>query len=836
MKRIFTIAAVLIMTATVWAQIPEKMSYQAVVRNSGNALVATQAVGMQISILQGGATGTVVYVEKQSPTTNANGLVSLEIGTGTVVSGNFTTIDWANGTYFIKTETDPTGGTSYTITGTSQLMSVPYALYAKTSGSSTPGPQGSIGAAGTNGINGIDGATGVAGTNGTNGIDGAIGAAGTNGAAGATGAAGNDGATGTNGVDGAAGATGAAGTNGTNGIDGATGAIGAAGNDGAIGTNGTNGVDGAAGAIGAAGTNGIDGATGAAGTNGTNGIDGATGAIGAAGNDGATGTNGVDGAAGATGAAGTNGTNGIDGAIGAAGTNGAAGATGAAGNDGATGTNGTNGIDGAIGTAGTNGAAGATGAAGNDGAAGAAGTNGINGTNGNDGATGATGATGPFGVVGTTGQTIYHDGTDWAASSNIFNADSNVGIGTVTPGEKMAIEGNLLLTQGAARSIYVEENTNSSFSIGDDLTLAAGKGADGGGNLILKGGEAGGFGNPGKILVGSTIADLTAGTGITIIPQSGAFGSGVTGTGSDVTITGGQGAGGSLVNGTGGNLILSGGQGAFGSSVTGTGGDLMLSGGQGAFGSGSSGTGGNVVVSSGQGTVANGYISMNINTSEMLRITNTGNVGIGETNPGAKLEVAGQVKITGGTPGTGKVLTSDANGLATWASTASLVGPTGAAGADGGVGPFHLGKDTLGGIVYYIYFGSDGNQHGLIVNKTESTAAWQAIGTLTNANRTEDGAFNTALMTSSAAATYVTGLGAGWYLPSIDELNLLFNNRFSSNKALRAGGFTLLSNTAVYWSSTENGTTNAVNFNFYNTPTTNYNKNIARSVRAVRAF
>ena len=132
MKRIFTIAAALLMTASVWAQAPEKMSYQAVVRDAGNALVTTQAVGMQISILQGGATGTAVYVETQTPTTNANGLVSLEIGTGTLVSGNFTAIDWANDTYFIKTETDPTGGTNYTIAGTSQLLSVPYALHAKT--------------------------------------------------------------------------------------------------------------------------------------------------------------------------------------------------------------------------------------------------------------------------------------------------------------------------------------------------------------------------------------------------------------------------------------------------------------------------------------------------------------------------------------------------------------------------------------------------------------------------------------------------------------------------------------------------------------------------------
>lgn len=139
MKKIITICAVLLMTASVFAQAPEKMSYQAVVRDGSNALVTSTAVGMQISILQGSASGTAVYVETQTPTSNANGLVSLEIGAGTVVSGDFITIDWANGPYFIKTETDPTGGTSYTITGTSQLLSVPYALHAKTAETVTGG-------------------------------------------------------------------------------------------------------------------------------------------------------------------------------------------------------------------------------------------------------------------------------------------------------------------------------------------------------------------------------------------------------------------------------------------------------------------------------------------------------------------------------------------------------------------------------------------------------------------------------------------------------------------------------------------------------------------------
>ncbi len=136
MKKIITICAAILMTACVFAQAPNKMSYQAVIRNSSNALITNQAVGMRISILQTSSSGTAVYVETQTPITNANGLASIEIGGGTLVSGNFATINWANGPYFIKTETDPSGGTSYSIAGTSQFLSVPYALYSKTTSSS----------------------------------------------------------------------------------------------------------------------------------------------------------------------------------------------------------------------------------------------------------------------------------------------------------------------------------------------------------------------------------------------------------------------------------------------------------------------------------------------------------------------------------------------------------------------------------------------------------------------------------------------------------------------------------------------------------------------------
>ncbi|HNW76998.1 MAG TPA: hypothetical protein PKJ28_08955 [Bacteroidales bacterium] len=139
MRKVYTFIAAVLLTAGVCAQSPEKMSYQAVIRNGSDQLVTNTGIGMQISILQGSASGTSVFVETHTTTTNANGLVSIEIGNGTIVSGDFATIDWANGPYFIKTETDPTGGISYSITGTSQLLSVPYTLYAKTAGSITGG-------------------------------------------------------------------------------------------------------------------------------------------------------------------------------------------------------------------------------------------------------------------------------------------------------------------------------------------------------------------------------------------------------------------------------------------------------------------------------------------------------------------------------------------------------------------------------------------------------------------------------------------------------------------------------------------------------------------------
>jgi uncharacterized protein (TIGR02145 family) len=139
MKRaiLTTICALLAIAAL--AQPPQRFSFQAVVRNNTNELVMNSPVGIKTTILQGAPDGTIVYQETYNPNpqTNSNGLVTFQVGTGLVIQGNFANINWANGTYYIRTETDPNGGTNYTISGTSQLLSVPYALHSKTAQSLT---------------------------------------------------------------------------------------------------------------------------------------------------------------------------------------------------------------------------------------------------------------------------------------------------------------------------------------------------------------------------------------------------------------------------------------------------------------------------------------------------------------------------------------------------------------------------------------------------------------------------------------------------------------------------------------------------------------------------
>ena len=187
MKKILFSLLFLLTTATLWAQAPQRMSYQSIIRDGSNVVVASTTVGVKISLIQGTSTGSVVYSETHRKPTNTNGLLSLEIGDGTAILGTFAGIDWANGPYLIKTETDPTGGTNYSIPGIAALNSVPYALF---SANGTPGPQGATGPQGPIGLVGLTGAVGLQGAKGDSGAQGPIGPAGANGTNGTNGATG----------------------------------------------------------------------------------------------------------------------------------------------------------------------------------------------------------------------------------------------------------------------------------------------------------------------------------------------------------------------------------------------------------------------------------------------------------------------------------------------------------------------------------------------------------------------------------------------------------------------------------------------------------------------
>ena len=154
MKKFIVFLFVAIATQMLFAQSPQSFRYQAVVRNAAGTVIQTQNVSLKISLLQGSATGNVAYSEEHAAVTNTFGLVNLEIGNGTNQTGTFAAIDWSSGPYFIKIEMDATGGSMFTEMGTTQLLSVPYALYAA---SGTAGPQGPAGQDGEQGSTGNDG-------------------------------------------------------------------------------------------------------------------------------------------------------------------------------------------------------------------------------------------------------------------------------------------------------------------------------------------------------------------------------------------------------------------------------------------------------------------------------------------------------------------------------------------------------------------------------------------------------------------------------------------------------------------------------------------------------
>jgi len=310
----------LLMVLFTSAQTPQGINYQAVARNSAGVALINTTVSVRLSIHEGSAAGTISYQEHHTSLTNQFGLFNVIVGAGLVDVGTFSGLNWSQGNKYLQVEFD--AGTGYIDMGTSQMMSVPYALYAASSASSV-GPQGPTGPIGPQGVQGIQGNIGVTGPQG---IAGPQGVQGITGPIGITGNQGVQGITGATGVKGPTGDTGPTGV-GLQGVTGPTGLTGPAG--GATGPTGFTGPTGATGPGG--GPTGPTGPTGITGPTGSTGPAGATGATGNQGITGAQGNQGLQGAQGIQGVQGLQGVQGVQGPTGAAGVKGATGSTGATG-------------------------------------------------------------------------------------------------------------------------------------------------------------------------------------------------------------------------------------------------------------------------------------------------------------------------------------------------------------------------------------------------------------------------------------------------------------------------------------------------------------------------
>ena len=608
-KLVLLLLAFVTVSLTAIAQSPEGFKYQAVVRNASNVILANQAVGLRMIIQQGSIGGTSVYSETFAVTTNANGLVNVEIGNGSVLSGTFASIDWANGPYFIETAVDAAGGTAYSVMGTSQLMSVPYALYAKTSGSTQNLQQVLV--------------------------------------------------------------------NGNN-------------------ANGNNLVN--------------------------------TGTIG-------------------------------------------------------------------VGTATPN-------------------------------------ASAAIDITSTTGSlllprmtTSQRNNLTAAEGMMIYNTTEMQyqGYGYETGAGTPAVDQAQLNFDNAS----MESDMSQSFTAGVSGTLSSAR------ILLNAMGPAteatiyirSGVGNAGAILYQTTVSVTyqDGGTWYIINPTGVSV---IAGNNYTINMTSN---GGGFMNEI--NWLLAtnnpyaAGNAFLGSNANTTSNFNDFFGYDFAFETS--------VSSSTAGSL--GWINLNASSAGATGATGPQGAA-GATGPQGP---AGDAGINGAAGDNGVDGAPGPQGPVGDIGATGPAGATGAAGTNAGVGGFthYLGEAFNGGIIYYLYKGSDGLEHGLIVALTESTGKWQTTGTVVNANRTEDGAYNTTLMTGSPAATYIATLGAGWYLPSIDELGLLYYNRYSAQKGLRTGGNTLLSNTAIYWSSSEFNAALAYTFYFATGAGTNvYGKPDTYSVRGVRAF
>jgi hypothetical protein len=363
MKKTLLYLILLLLPMIALAQTPQTMSYQAVVRNSTNELLTNQTIGIQISILQGSENGNIVYQETHKPTSNQSGLIGIKIGGGTIIAGTFSELNWGDNAFFIKTEIDPDGNENYTITGTNQFMTVPYALYAETSGSSQgiQGIQGDKGDTGDKGDQGIQGIQGIQGDKGDTGVKGDQGIQGIQGD---KGDAGDKGDQGIQGIQGDKGDAGDKGDQGIQGIQGDKGDTGDKGDQGIQGIQGIQGNKGDTGGKGDQGIQGIQGDKGDAGDKGDQGIQGIQGDKGDAGDQGDQGIQGIQGDKGDTGVKGDQGIQGIQGDKGDAGDKGDQGIQGIQGDKGDAGDKGDQGIQGIQGIKGDTGGKGDQGAAG----------------------------------------------------------------------------------------------------------------------------------------------------------------------------------------------------------------------------------------------------------------------------------------------------------------------------------------------------------------------------------------------------------------------------------------------------------------------------------------
>jgi len=255
------------------AQVPQGMNYQAIARDASGNPILNSNICLRFTIHSGSGSGTIQYQETDAVTTNSFGLVTIKVGMGTVVQGTFNTIPWSAGNQYMQAEMDISGAcTTWVDMGASELLSVPYAMYAAAGAGGPTGPTGANGAtglAGATGANGVTGANGATGAQGLTGLTGTTGANGATGSTGLTGANGSTGAQGPTGLAGATGANGATGAQGSTGLTGATGANGATGAPGSTGLTGATGAQGPTGLTGATGAQGATGATGAANINGT---------------------------------------------------------------------------------------------------------------------------------------------------------------------------------------------------------------------------------------------------------------------------------------------------------------------------------------------------------------------------------------------------------------------------------------------------------------------------------------------------------------------------------------------------------------------------------------